>query len=51
MEERGEPAEISPDQDNTFKVTCGALTGTLYKSRFGSGNHASLQNQKHYMFN
>ncbi|KAM4716655.1 uncharacterized protein sp100.1 isoform 3-T4 [Anableps anableps] len=37
-EEQSEPAEMSPDHyRSTFKVTCGALTGTLYKSRFGSG--------------
>uniref|UniRef100_A0A3Q2QAV5 SP110 nuclear antigen, tandem duplicate 1 n=1 Tax=Fundulus heteroclitus TaxID=8078 RepID=A0A3Q2QAV5_FUNHE len=37
-EERVEPAEVSPDHGKRmFKVTCGALTGTLYKDRFGSG--------------
>ncbi|XP_038136233.1 nuclear body protein SP140-like [Cyprinodon tularosa] len=36
MEAQAEPLEVTSDQGK-FKVTCGALTGTLHKKRFGSG--------------
>uniref|UniRef100_A0A3B5MI37 SP110 nuclear body protein, tandem duplicate 2 n=1 Tax=Xiphophorus couchianus TaxID=32473 RepID=A0A3B5MI37_9TELE len=37
-EEQGEPTQVGPDHYRSmFRVTCGALTGTLYKCRFASG--------------
>ncbi|XP_014908752.1 nuclear body protein SP140-like isoform X2 [Poecilia latipinna] len=37
-EEQGESTQVNLDHCKTkFKVTCGALTGTLYKFRFASG--------------
>lgn len=35
------------DGQTMFKVTCGALVGTLHKNRFASGNYTTLHNYKY----
>lgn len=60
MEEQAEqqPEDSCDSGKNVFKVTCGALSGTLHVRRFASGNYSSpharklnrLKSAKHVSF-